>query len=77
MNANEGNGADILRLSIPSVMPAISVDPESRRLILKFQTVADVAGGQMGGDIELPMAAADALRLCVGVLDALIAVEKP
>ena len=71
----EGNGANVVRLSLKSVVPRITVDPESRRLSLYFETSANIEAGEPGLDLTIPLSVPTALALVSGILEALQQIE--
>ena len=73
----EDNGTNVERLSLASVVPRITVDPESRRLSLYFETTANVEAGELGLDLTIPLSAPTALALVSGLVDALKEIESP
>ena len=73
----EDNGTNVERLSLASVVPRITVDPESRRLSLYFETTANVEAGELGLDLTIPLSVPTALALVSGLVDALKEIESP
>ena len=71
----EDNGTNVERLSLASVVPRITVDPESRRLSLYFETTANVEAGEPGLDLTIPLSVPQTLYLVSGLLDALQQIE--
>ena len=72
---DKGNGSDIIRLSVASWKPRITVNPESRTLLLIFDTTADVEAGEQGADLRLPLTVPGALSLASLLLEALRMIE--
>ena len=71
----EGNGANVVRWSLKSVAPRITVDPESRQLSLYFETTANIEAGETGLDLTIPLSVPTALALVSGILEALQQIE--
>ena len=72
---HEGNGLNVEKVSLESVIPRVTVDPESRRLGLFFETSASPESDQPGLRLTLSLSVPEALYLMSGLLDALQKIE--
>ena len=71
----EDNGTNYERLSLKSVVPRITVDPESRQITLYFETTSDIASDEPKLDLTIPLSVPTALALIGGLVDALQQIE--
>ena len=71
----DGNGTNVERFLMASVTPRITVDPESRKVSLYFETTANVEAGVQGVDVTIPLSVPQTLHLLSGLLDALQLIE--
>ena len=73
--SHEGNGLNVEKVSLESVIPRVTVDPESRRLRLLFETSTSPESDQSGLRLTLSLSVPEAFYLMSGLLDALQKIE--
>ena len=73
--SHEGNGLNVEHVSLESVIPRITVNPESREIQLFFETSVNPESDQPGLSLTLPLSVPQAFVLMASLLDALLLIE--